>query len=801
MPPCCGILCVVIAILACGCNTTRYLGEKEYLLQSNAIKLTSDRGVTSRGELSDNLDALVMQKPNTKFLGLPYKLMLYNARYKKFSADPTNVQYKQRTIERPVVYDSMQTNRSVDNMRNYLFNQGYFYARIEDTVVYKGKKAYATYKVNTGRSYLINRNPLRIAHGTIQNIVAADSASTILKQGQPFSMALLDAERLRITNLLKNEGYYRFSQEYISFKIDTGKKLLFTDRQGFFENAINFATSYKKKDKKPTLDVITIIDTQDDEAASSPYAIQNVTVFPDFVSRADARDSTMKESFYNGAKFRYHKYYLKESTIYQHMGLEQKRLYTLKDYDATISRLNSLGVFQSVRVVLVDDTAKRPLHMLNMYVPLTPADRNDFGTSFEVSNGSTYVLGSALTFNYRNRNLFRNATLFSASVSLGLESDYSEDYGHNFLSNFKLLTRNFGVNASLDFPKYLLPISQDKFSKKNLPRTVIGIGTSLLDRVNFFTLSNTTANITYNWRETTTKNWSASPAFINIIRLPYISDSFQQRLNSNTFLKNSYRELFIEGENIAFTYSNQLDNRGRSYSYGKLAVEEAGGVLSGIGAVTSTKNSERAFPFAQYVKFDYDVRRYINRSHSQVALRFYGGVGIPYGTTPYLPYIKQYFVGGPYSIRGWRIRSLGPGSYFDSTSINNNAVTIDRTGDIKIELNGEYRFDIVQLFSGAIKMKGAVFADGGNIWLSRPSTDYPGGDFKLDELGQDIAVSSGAGARFDLAGFFILRIDAAFPIKKPYVPGGGWVVREVDFGNPSWRNQNLILNFAIGYPF
>ena len=175
-------------------------------------------------------------------------------------------------------------------------------------------------------------------------------------------------------------------------------------------------------------------------------------------------------------------------------------------------------------------------------------------------------------------------------------------------------------------------------------------------------------------------------------------------------------------------------------------------------------------------------------------------MGLPYGQSSTLPYIKQYFAGGPYSLRGWRIRTLGPGSYYDSKTDTLNQ--IDRTGDIKLELNGEYRFPITPLFAGAVKMNGAVFADAGNIWLSKSDSSYRGGELSMRSLGQDIAADMGVGARFDIASFLTFRLDLAVPVKKPYIhSNSGWVFDQVDFSNPSWRANNLILNISIGYPF
>jgi outer membrane protein insertion porin family len=794
------IIVVWLGLAWAGCDTTKHIKDGEYHLRKNQLKLETDKGITRKGELKDNITRLIVQKPNTYALGIfPYKIWLYNLQYKKYDRDPENYQRQSRTVEKPVVFDSTLTKRSATNIRSYLFNQGYFYPRVTDTVIFKNKKAVAIYNVSTGLNYLINKAILDIDDSVVAAFVRNSMNESILSNGKEFSMSLLEEERSRITNLLRNLGYYKFNQENINFTIDTVNKAYFRDIDNPFESAINFI-ALQKKQKKPTLDVTITIRGDDVPRIYNRFVINKITVYPDFISREDSRDSTMNKKVINDVLFRYRKRYLKEQVIYKHIYFEKGKTYSQSDYEATINKLNHLGVFQTIRIVLVEDTTTRE-NFLNAIIILNPAKKMDFSTNFEVSNGTTYDLGSALSFNFRNKNLARGANVFNASLSGGIETVYDDKKGNNFFEHFKLLTKNFGFNTSLDFPKFLVPfINQSKLSRRNLPRTILGFGTNLVDRVDYFTLTNTTANLSYNWRETETKTWDLSPAFINIIRLPRISDSFQKRLVTNEFLRNSYRENFIEGENISFTFTNQAQRRGRSYSYAKLGLEEAGGLMSAINTIGASFNNTFDFQYAQYLKFDFDARHYVIRRRSTLAARFYGGVGFPYGKSPTLPYIKQYFVGGAYSIRGWRIRTLGPGGYIDPNQ--GSGIYIDRTGDIKLEMNGEYRFDLIQLFSGSIKLKGAVFADGGNIWLANKSVDYPGGEFDISKLGRDVAISVGAGARFDLAGFFIFRFDAAFPIKTPLrQPGDTWVFSKIDFGNSTWRSNNLILNFAIGYPF
>ena len=384
-------------------------------------------------------------------------------------------------------------------------------------------------------------------------------------------------------------------------------------------------------------------------------------------------------------------------------------------------------------------------------------------------------------------------------VNAGVELGYNAG-GDNVFSNFFVLTKYYGVNASIDFPKFIAPIPSGWFGSSNLPHTIIGVGENVMDRLDYFKLVNTSANLSYSWRESSTKTWSFSPVFVNIIQVPKVSSSFQQILDSDAYLRNSYQKNFIEGENLSFTYDDIIKKRGMNYSFLKLSLEEAGGLLQGLNQLASDiDNTYQTRTFAQYTKFDFDGRHYFTLPKSVFAFRFYGGIGLPYGQSDVLPYIKQYFAGGPYSLRGWRIRTLGPGSSYDP---NANANQVDRTADIKLEMNGEYRFPITPLFAGAVKMNGALFADAGNIWLAKKDVNYPGGEFEFSTLGQDIAMDMGAGARFDIASFLTLRIDIAVPVKKPYVfTNNGWVFSDIDPGNSTWRSNNIIFNVSIGYPF
>ncbi len=794
-------LCWVVFSIS-ACNSARHLKDGEYLLKSNTVEFTSNKYITAKGELSDKLQGAIVQKPNSSFIidGFKPKLFFYNMRYDKYESDTTNFQLESRSVEPPVIYDSSTLFQSERYMESYLFHQGYFYAKIKDTTVFneKKKKAEVTYEVSTGINYLISRVFFNdIPDSFIREIIRETFNETHLRAGRPYSADLVEKERTRITETLKERCYFYFSNNNISFVLDTANK----ERKKIEETILGSATDFlsKKEDARPTLDIYIKINSEEGDKAFTRCAVNKIFVYPDFRSKEDANDSNMIVKQIDKTTFRYHDYYIREKVIHNHIFVSSDKYYTQSDYDKTVTELNQLGVFETVRASFFEDSTRDEggLQWLNLVIVMSKAKKYNFNANWEGSTGTTYTLGSGVTLSLRNNNVARGANLFTTTLNAGVESQV--DSG----GQFRLLTRTVGVNTSLEFPKFLFPISKKRYSIRNTPRTEIALGANLLERVNFFDLTNLTTRFTYKWRETSTKNWEVSPFFVNDISIN-TDPLFQLRLDTNEFLRNSYREVFIEGENITWTYSNASKAKFYDdYSYIRLGIEEAGGIVGGLNILDTNLTAS----YAQYVRLDYDLRHYIKQKHSTTALRLSGGVGIPYGTDKgqTLPYLKQYFVGGPFSMRGWKIRKLGPGSYVNQSDENS---FIDRTGDIKIELTGEYRFNIFKLFGGMLHFNGAAFADAGNIWLANESTDYPDGEFRFNNLYRDFAIDGGLGVRIDIASLFVLRVDAAVPLKVPgdntTVPEShtkqGWILEDIDPLYNKWR-QSIIWNIAIGYPF
>jgi outer membrane protein insertion porin family len=798
----CFVFCALFSLLIAlgSCRSTKNLKDGQYLLWKNKIELSSDKVMVNRGEIKDNLDHIIVQKTITNYLELapfkvPMKLWRYNRRYKKLHNRPDSLLPK--SVERPTIYDSAANERSIAFMKSYLFNQGYFYARITDTTTYKGRKATVTYRVKAGANYLINKINYKIDDSTIRKIVIQNSEGSPLQKGKEFTYTLLEEERSRLTALINNHGYRRFNLENITFAIDTMEKSIFRVAGSPFENAVNFI-SQAKGNKKTTLDVDVIIHKTDDTLAYNRFVVGDVVVYPDYLGTRDLSDSTLKVRRMGGMEFRYHEQYVRPRVLMEHIFINPGSLYSKENEDKTAAKLGELGIFQYIRVQPRENRTTRDT--VNYSILLNRAPKFDYATTYEISNGTTYTLGNSASISFKNKNFMRGANQFSIGINGGIETFYYDYLPGRVYERFQVTTMYYGINASVDFPKFLAPVPKSVFSRSNLPHTIVSAGENVINRLNYFTLVNSSASFSYNWNETEIKTWSISPAFMNIIRVPSVSPTFQALLDANAYLRNSYKKTFIEGENITFKVDDNIKKHGINYSYMRLAFEEAGAIVGAVNGFGAAVYGFDTIPYAQYTKFDFDARHYFTLRRSVFAFRLYGGVGTPYGNSATLPYIKQYFAGGPYSMRGWRIRTLGPGSYYDSTI--NTLSQIDRTADIKIELNSEYRFAVAPLFAGAVKMNGALFADAGNIWLSRKTETFPGGELALDKLGQDIALNVGAGARFDIASFLTLRVDLAFPVKKPYVlTNNGWVLKDINFGDPTWRKDNLIPNISIGYPF
>lgn len=780
---------VLLAVLLASCAGTKHLGPEQYLLRKNTVQIESDISLSSKGIFREEVASVILQRPNSYLLGKPYKLNLYNLRYKTYQRDTNNVQIRTKTVEPPVIFDSTLMLKSLENMRGFLVNQGYFNPQVQASVTYRKKKARTTYKIQTGNLYVINDIRISCEDSIVHNILQSSVKNTRLSRYSNYNHLLVSEERIRIVNELRNWGYYNFGTNNITFELDTAAV------------PVDYKTpQYQRRQnkRKRGLNIDINIFNSRDSSAYKIHHIEDVTVYMQYMEGTP--ESMYSEKKINDITFKYIDHYINYSIIDQKIMLRPGIIFTQDAYNQTLKLLNDLEIFQLVRISV--EPAYEGSTGLRTRIILSANKKYDFGTNIEVTGGDLYTVGTAINMSITDKNFLKGANRLTITGSYGVELNQAKDQRDlNYLQQFYLFSQNAGLNFNLTFPKFILPVNQNKFSRTLVPKTFLEGGVNYLKRREYFDLRSVNAGWGYRWRASTYEQWSVKPIFVNFLHLTNISRMFQERMDSIPAIRNSYQETLIEGENIEYVYNSELKNP-RSYRIIRLGLEEGGLLMNGINALYTLNRSVEGLKFAEYVRMDFDIRQYIKNNKTNWSFRFYGGVGIPYNKASSLPYIKQYFVGGAYSVRGWRPRVLGPGSFNALKDNSTSLLFVDQAGDIKLEMNAEYRFPIMTIWSGAIHINGALFADAGNIWLMHPTPNMPGANFQFKNLYNDLAASYGFGIRFDLGGFLVLRTDFAFQAKKPYIrENGGWTIQHSEFTNGHWRKDNMNFNVAIGYPF
>lgn len=801
------ISCLILLLMA-SCGSTRFLKKDEYLLRKNTIKLHTSKTYSDKSELRDGLHSVILQQPNTYLFGImPFKTWGYNLRHKHFEKDTSNFPIRSKLIEKPVVFDRGSIASSVKQMQNLLLNQGYFNAKVTTRIDTISKKKLAvTYHVDAKDEYLVDTIHYSIDSSELQMTMQKIwEDNSLVQHALPYSNGLLSLERSQMVNLAKENGFYKFNTDNIQFELDTMAQRKLRNKRSVVESAADVLVG-KIKNSRPSVSITAIVKEQEHYETFDQYHFKHVFVYPEYSDNEDFLRSYNQELRNKGIIYRFksEQPLVRRGVVQSKIAIKEGALYKQSDYNKTLLQLNDLSIFNYARIFITEDTLSedKDKHYLDAHVVLSPGKQYEFNTNFELSGGDLYLAGSALNASVINKNLFRGANQLSISGSYGFELNQTKNFDQKYFERFYVMTQNFGLNTKLIFPNFLSPVKLNQ-SNTNAPKTVFSLGVNILDRFNYFRIRTLNSSFGYVWKSGRWSTWQLNPLFFNSLRLNNISDSFQVRLDQVQAIRNSYQENFILGENIEFIHNTE-GKVPHKHHFFRIGLEESGLLL---GAANDLRNSIAGkglgFNYANYLRVDFDMRQYYNRRNSKVVLRMHGGLGMPYGPSRTLPYIKQYFVGGPYSIRGWGPRLLGPGSFLNPALQNTqDRLFIDQSGDIKLEWNAEYRFRMMQLFAGAIGLHGAVFADAGNIWLAKADENMPGAEFRFNKLYQDIGLSTGAGLRADIGGFLILRADWAFALKKPYeTSNAGWVLDEIDFGSKSWRGKNINLNIGIGMPF
>lgn len=797
------LLLLIASLALAACSNTKYLQKGQQLYVNSAVEVKGeDLGSADKQELRNALSSksLMLQQSNKTFLGTRIKVWLYNQKYnEKKSNWLWNLILAQRNLEAPAVYDSTKTKESLQRMVSYLNNQGYFYATADYEERLKRQKTSVTYKVNTGTNFVVNNVLYDVPDTALLALVKSSEHFTLLKKGMPYKQELLGSERERLMRLMKDAGYYKFTRDAIEFEIDTLNKALFRNPLNPFEGLSSIFAD-RRNVVRPTMDItVRVRNPEDSATAWQRYHIDSVYVYPDFPLNANPNDSSFTEEHRRSLVVRYRQNILRPRVLARSVLLRSGDTYSQQSYAGTINRLYDLGVWQFVTLQYKEDTA-RP-NALDAYLFLTPKRRQELGANLEVSTSSDYLFGSGISLSYRHLNLNRAANQLGVSLRTGVETIRNQQ------GSFIVQAKEFGGEVNLTFPRLITPF-RIRQNNRSTGRTRLSAGISYLSRVDRFDISNINAAFGYEWNESAYKRWIVKPITLNYVGVN-LNDAFRDTVvNKNPYLRRSFEPAFIGGENITFIYSNNDIFHKNHYSYFRANVEESGlwlngvnGIMNGISGQRTNLETLTGLTISNFIKLEADYRHYWNLGpHSSVATRVYAGAGIPYGKSDVLPYIRQFTAGGPNSIRAWRLRTLGPGTFKDSSYIA--TIFPDQTGDMKLEGNVEFRFDMIRMFNGSVNLKGATFLDIGNIWMISKDSVRAGAEFRITNLYRDLAVGTGAGIRLDFS-FFLVRLDWGIPIKVPYFTGNksGWYLGEWDLGNSKWRRDNIIWNVAIGYPF
>ena len=754
---------VLSLFFAFGCSNTKYLPKGDLLFTGSSVTVKdSVLKKKERKALENELEALLRPKPNKNIFGLRPKLLIYN-----LAGEPKNekgIRHWLRTKvgEAPVLFSKVDLDYNVAVLRNFTENRGYFKTRVSADSTAKNKRATAEYTVWPKRQYRIKSVQFPADSSDLGKEIAKTSRRSLLKEGNPYDLEVIKAERERIDARLKEKGYYYFNPDYILAQVDSTK--------GDYEVNIKL----KIKDETP-------------DKATIAYKINKIVVYPNFSISKDnvihkKEDVVQYKDFTIIDSANTFKPRVFDRALYFKKG----DLYNRKNHNLSLNRFVNLGTFNFVKNEFkVSDSLK---NTLDAYYYLTLLPKKFIRVEVLGKTNSASYTGTEVNVNWNNRNVFRGAELLTVSVFGGADFQLSgENKGQNI---FKL-----GTETSLTWPRLITPFKMEG-SSEFVPRTKATVRYEYQNRTQLYALNSFKTSFGYLWKDNIRKEHQ-----LNVVDITYVSPNnvtaeYQEDIDADPALGKVIEKQLIFGPTYSYTFTNTMLKRKKHTFYFNGEVDLAGNI-TGLATAANVKQGDTIkifdVPFSQYVKVNADFRHYLKLGkESQLASRIIVGAGFAYGNSITLPTTKQFVVGGTNSIRAFRARSLGPGSF--QAPLTSNSYFPDQSADLKLEFNTEYRAKIYGL------MKGALFVDAGNIWLLNADPDKPEAEISKDFMKQ-IAVGAGAGLRFDFS-FLILRTDLAIPLRKPYLPEGQrWVIDDIDFGSSSWRKENLILNIAIGYPF
>ncbi|OCB78778.1 BamA/TamA family outer membrane protein [Flavobacterium crassostreae] len=752
---------LLLLIVITGCTGTKKLPEGSLLYTGATIKIENTTPRKQKKALKTALTPLLRPKPNTTFLGWRPKLFFYNLAGEPTKQKGLRYWLRNKVGEPPILYSRVDLNYNQKIILNYVQNNGYFNAKVVADSSRSGKKATATYSLNPGKQYVIQQIKYPEDSSAVANAIRHTIPTSLLKIGQGYSLDAFKQERERIDSHLKEKGFYYFNAEYLKMEVDSTVA----------EHRVNLTIKIKPE--------ITDI-------AQKQYQINQIMVYPNYRLNKDTipdPESALQYKDFTiiGSKNQF-KPRIFDRALYFHKG----DLYNRTNHNLSLNRLVNLGTFKFVKnqFKVADTTA----NFLDVYYYLTPLPKKSIQAVISAKTNSANYTGTELNINWSNRNLFKGAELLNLSAFGGLEVQVS---GQNKGFNVYRL----GTEANLIWPRIIAPFPF-KSASGFVPKTKATLGYEYQNRTQLYSLQTLKGSFGYLWKENQRKEHLLNVTEITYASPQNVTNLYRQQIAIDPSLAKVTEKQLIFGPTYSYTYTNtMLQNKKHTYYY-KASLDLSANLTGWLSWANMQKGDTVEIfkvPFSQFIKIENEFRHYLKlSSKTQIASKILVGAGYAYGNSDQMPFIKQFFNGGSNSIRAFRARSIGPGS-FNGNATSGNFLP-DQSGDLKLEFSTEYRAKIYKL------VHGALFLDAGNIWLLRETPEKPGAKFSKGFL-KELAVGVGAGLRFDFS-FLILRTDLAFPIRKPYLPEGArWQLDQISFGDKNWRKENLVFNLAIGYPF
>ena len=719
---------VISGVIALSCSTTRVLQEDQYRLADNRIKVTNDRKFNT-----SSLTPYLKQKPNPSiFFGWNPFMSVYNWSNGKGKGWD---KFVQKIGQAPVIYDADLVESSVDNITNHLEYQGYYGSSVETDVKVRKRKVSVAYKVTLGKQYPISRIDYVLPErGEFRTAFLKDSSKITLHPGDFLSEASLEAESERSASAMRNEGFFEFNKNHFFFEADT--------LSGNGEAALTVTVNEYTRNESPR-----------DATPIRRYYLDNIDI--SYPENLNIRPKVLKEL----------------------TTLAPGQVYSEDDVNTTYSRLSALKIFSTVNIGMTP----KDTNLVDCSITLSQSKLQGIKVNLEASSNSSGLFGISPQVSYYHKNIFRGGE----TLNLSFMGNFQFKFNDSVRSN------EFGVSGGLSFPKFFpLPY---RFFTGAVPRTDVNISYNYQNRPEY-TRNIISTQYGYSGNVRNRFFYQAYPLQMNVVRLFDLDPDFYDSLADDPFLRNAYQDHFDLGSGLMMYYTTNAESIPKSsFFYTRFQFDIAGNILSCFnGVMKQDSNGARMIwntPYSQFVRGEITLGRtwiFGRNSGQAIATRLLAGAGYAYGNSTALPFEKHFYAGGSNSLRGWQARAVGPGL----SQMDQSFVIPNQTGDMKLEANIEYRFNMFW------KVAGALFVDAGNVWTLRSSGEGNSYEsmFRWDTFGESIAANWGAGIRLNF-GFLLLRLDMGVKIHDP-ARIQKWVTPDQWF-----KRDGFAVHFGVGYPF